>query len=185
MTTVVPPLRVVEFFSGIGGWHSALNRMDGARPVDVVAAYEVNTVANTVYEYVYSKPKPSSQSIDTLTVKALDGLRADVWCMSPPCQPFTRQHAPATENDPRTKVPTCFCILQCCAFTLLRPSRRLQAFTHLCGVLRQMASPPRYVAVENVVGFETSSSCRLLLDVFDGAGYDYRQVQASMRWRDL
>ena len=107
-TAVAPPLRVIEFFSGIGGWHSALNRLDGhgavAPVVDVVAAYDVNTVANAVYEHVYSKPKPSSQSIDSLTVKALDGLRADVWCMSPPCQPFTRQHAPAIENDPRSKV---------------------------------------------------------------------------------
>ena len=40
-----------------------------------------------------------------------------------------------------------------------------------------MVCPPRYVAVENVVGFETSASCRLLLDVFEAAGYDYRQVR--------
>jgi hypothetical protein len=33
-----------------------------------------------------------------------------------------------------------------------------------------MASPPTYVAVENVIGFETSSSCQMLLDVFDLCG---------------
>lgn len=140
-STTVPKLKVIEFFSGIGGWHSALNHLPHF-PSEVIAAYDVNPMSNAVYEHVYGL-KPSSQSIESLSVKSLDALSADIWCMSPPCQPYTRQH-PTTEDDPRAK-----------------------AFTKLCHVLQHMASPPTYVAVENVIGFETSTSCQMLLDVFD------------------
>ena len=143
-SNTVQKLRVVEFFSGIGGWHSALNHLS-LFPSEVVAAYDVNPMSNAVYEHVYAL-KPSSQSIESLTVKSLEDLSADLWCMSPPCQPYTRQH-PTTEDDPRAK-----------------------ALTHLCHVLQQMTCPPTYVAVENVIGFETSSSCKMLLDVFDLSG---------------
>ena len=41
------PLRVVEFFSGIGGWRCALNYSEV--PFTVVEAFDINPAANVVY----------------------------------------------------------------------------------------------------------------------------------------
>jgi hypothetical protein len=133
-------LRVVEFFSGIGGWASALQlQKDLIVDFHVVAAYDVNSVSNEVYEFNHNH-KPSSSSIESLTVKVLDSLEADIWVMSPPCQPYTRQHPP-TENDLRNN-----------------------ALLNLISTLKKLKKPPTYLALENVIGFEESASCSTLLD---------------------
>lgn len=61
------------------GWTSALKlQKDLSVDFDIVAAYDVNVVSNEVYEYNHSK-KPSSSSIESLSVKILDTLKADIW----------------------------------------------------------------------------------------------------------
>lgn len=75
--------------------------------------------------------------------------------MSPPCQPYTRQH-PATENDPRSN-----------------------ALLHLIKSITKLKNPPRYLALENVIGFEESPACKTLLDTLEGMGYDLRQFALS------
>jgi len=81
-------MRVVEFYSGIGGMHQSLS-LSGAEAT-VVAAFEINPNANTLYEHNFSL-KPLQQSIDCLSASQLDSYSADVWLLSPPCQPYTRQ----------------------------------------------------------------------------------------------
>ena len=75
--------------------------------------------------------------------------------MSPPCQPYTRQH-PATENDPRSN-----------------------ALLHLIKSITKLKNPPRYLALENVIGFEESPACKTLLDTLEGMGYNFRQFALS------
>lgn len=75
--------------------------------------------------------------------------------MSPPCQPYTRQH-PATENDPRSN-----------------------ALLHLIKSIKKLKNPPRYLALENVIGFEESPACTILLDTLDGMGYNFKQFALS------
>lgn len=75
--------------------------------------------------------------------------------MSPPCQPYTRQH-PATENDPRSN-----------------------ALLHLIKSITKLKKPPRYLALENVIGFEESPACKTLLDTLEGIGYNFRQFALS------
>jgi site-specific DNA-cytosine methylase len=75
--------------------------------------------------------------------------------MSPPCQPYTRQH-PATENDPRSN-----------------------ALLHLIKSITRLKNPPRYLALENVIGFEESPACKTLLDTLEGMGYNFRQFALS------
>lgn len=88
------PLRCVEFFAGLGGYSCAL-RQSGAGDavrlprVEVVAAYEVDRVCCDVFEHNHSQ-RPSNQSIETLDATTLSSHRADLWVLSPPCQPFTR-----------------------------------------------------------------------------------------------
>lgn len=75
--------------------------------------------------------------------------------MSPPCQPFTRQH-PATENDPRSN-----------------------ALMHLIKSIQKLKKPPKYLALENVIGFEESPTCVALLDSLESTGYNFMQFDLT------
>ena len=75
--------------------------------------------------------------------------------MSPPCQPYTRQH-PTTENDPRSN-----------------------ALNHLIKMLLKLKNPPKYFALENVIGFENSPICKNLLKSLELIGYNYMQFALS------
>lgn len=79
MESVAPSgeLKVAEFFSGIGGWSSAFSLQSNLEFL-VVAAYDVNIVSNLVYKHVYGHT-PSSTSIESLSVKTLEALGADIW----------------------------------------------------------------------------------------------------------
>ena len=46
MATDPPTLRVIEFYSGMGGMHMALSSLALRIPVEVVAAFDINTTAN-------------------------------------------------------------------------------------------------------------------------------------------
>jgi site-specific DNA-cytosine methylase len=84
----VRPLRVLEFYSGIGGMRYAL-KMAGVH-ADVVEAFEINEIANDVYEHNFGH-RPNQGNIQRLTVQQLDAYKAHSWLLSPPCQPYTRQ----------------------------------------------------------------------------------------------
>lgn len=144
-------LTAIEFFSGIGGWSSALRNIGFS--CRVVQAYDINTAANEVYEANYHH-KPSGKSILNLTSTLLDKLSAKIWMMSPPCQPFTRNNTTDSRdvNDNRS-----------------------EPFLHLVDILSKMQNPPVYLALENVIGFESSDCCQRFLDVLDQRDYTYQQ----------
>ncbi len=148
-------MRVLELYSGIGGWSSALS-LRGIEHT-VVAAFDINTVANDVYAYNYGR-KPSAKSLETVTVDYLNKLNADIWVMSPPCQPFTRNNE--TENrdnkDPRSR-----------------------SFLHLIEQLQNLENPPKYIALENVVGFERSYCCELFIQAIRSMGYSLLQFHLT------
>jgi tRNA (cytosine38-C5)-methyltransferase len=85
-------MKVIEFFSGIGGLHYGLEEawisMSKMPDELQVYAFDINTIANSVYEYNFGT-KPSTKGIDSLTVEELDSLNATCYLLSPPCQPFT------------------------------------------------------------------------------------------------
>ena len=91
------PLRVCEFYSGIGGWRYALDRAT-AQTTDVMLAVDASTTCNAIYEHNFGQ-RPSQKRVETLTAKDVGG--ADGWLLSPPCQPYTRQHAMTDTEDPR------------------------------------------------------------------------------------
>uniref|UniRef100_A0A8C7EJD5 tRNA aspartic acid methyltransferase 1 n=1 Tax=Neovison vison TaxID=452646 RepID=A0A8C7EJD5_NEOVI len=59
------PLRVLELYSGIGGMHQALR--ESCIPAQVVAAIDVNTVANEVYKYNFPHTQLLAKTIEVLT----------------------------------------------------------------------------------------------------------------------
>uniref|UniRef100_A0A2I2YU23 tRNA aspartic acid methyltransferase 1 n=1 Tax=Gorilla gorilla gorilla TaxID=9595 RepID=A0A2I2YU23_GORGO len=56
------PLRVLELYSGVGGMHHALR--ESCIPAQVVAAIDVNTVANEVYKYNFPNTQLLAKTIE-------------------------------------------------------------------------------------------------------------------------
>ncbi|TKS88114.1 tRNA (cytosine(38)-C(5))-methyltransferase [Collichthys lucidus] len=81
-------LRVLELYSGIGGMHYALNK--SGIPVQVVAAIDINTVANQIYRHNFPDTPLWNKTIEGITLDDFNALSFDMILMSPPCQPFTR-----------------------------------------------------------------------------------------------
>lgn len=160
-------LTALEFYSGIGGWSAAAS-LATALPfqwasstvsvsVEVKAAFDINPVANDVYLLNHGL-KPNHRSLEHIAVKNLDAHRADLWMMSPPCQPFTRNNDTAVRDkvDPRTA-----------------------SFVHLQELLQQMQHQPRLIFLENVVGFESSEICQEFLQRLSALHYQAQQFHLS------
>ncbi|XP_065901173.1 tRNA (cytosine(38)-C(5))-methyltransferase-like [Dysidea avara] len=144
------PLRVLEFYSGIGGLHYAL--MSSGVEASVVAAFDINTSANHVYRSNFPRTPLCQRNICGLTVEYIEQLRGDVFLMSPPCQPFTRQGNKADDKDNRTN-----------------------SFLHLLDVLLKLVHKPGHVLIENVQGFEVSATRDHLITVLMKCRYTYQE----------
>ncbi len=77
-------MRVLELFSGLGGWRCALRDRG-----NVLAAYDVSEAANATYALNHGQ-EPRARELATWPARELTDLGADTWLMSPPCQPFCR-----------------------------------------------------------------------------------------------
>ncbi|XP_023078986.1 tRNA (cytosine(38)-C(5))-methyltransferase isoform X3 [Piliocolobus tephrosceles] len=124
------PLRVLELYSGVGGMHHALR--ESCIPAQVVAAIDVNTVANEVYKYNFPHTQLLAKTIEGITLEEFDRLSFDMILMSPPCQPFTR-----------------------------------------------LQKLPKYILLENVKGFEVSSTRDLLIQTIQNCGFQYQEFLLS------
>ena len=143
-------LKVLEFYSGIGGMHYAM--MSSGVDAEVVAAFDINTTANHVYRANFPSTQLCQRNINGLTLSYIEQLKADVFLMSPPCQPFTRQGHRADDKDNRTS-----------------------SFIHLLDVLSGLSHKPSYILIENVQGFESSSTREHLLKVLTSCDYSYQE----------
>nr|XP_037839300.1 tRNA (cytosine(38)-C(5))-methyltransferase isoform X3 [Chlorocebus sabaeus] len=123
-------LRVLELYSGVGGMHHALR--ESRIPAQVVAAIDVNTVANEVYKYNFPHTQLLAKTIEGITLEEFDRLSFDMILMSPPCQPFTR-----------------------------------------------LQKLPKYILLENVKGFEVSSTRDLLIQTIENCGFQYQEFLLS------
>lgn len=144
-------LRVCEMYCGVGVMHEALRR---ARPrATVCEAYDLNPNACDVYEMNWGK-RPSQKNLTSVPAGALEKLRADVWAMSPPCQPFTRQGLKLDVEDGRA-----------------------ESFMRLVDEMEKMeaSARPKYVFVENVVGFETSRMRDVLREALSSMAFHMQE----------
>lgn len=76
--------RVLEFFSGLGGWRYALEGYGS-----VAAAFDISPAANATYALNHGDP-PHARELASISLDRLLPFDADTWVMSPPCQPFCR-----------------------------------------------------------------------------------------------
>nr|XP_034985863.1 tRNA (cytosine(38)-C(5))-methyltransferase isoform X1 [Zootoca vivipara] len=148
------PLHVLELYSGIGGMHQALKA--SRIPAKIVAAVDVNTVANEVYIHNFPATPLWPKTIEGISLKDFDRLSFDMILMSPPCQPFTRIGRQGDVSDPRTR-----------------------SFLYILDILPRLAKLPKYLLLENVKGFETSSARDELLRTLEKCGFTYQEFLLS------
>ncbi|KAK7064817.1 Cytosine(38)-C(5)-methyltransferase [Favolaschia claudopus] len=146
-------MRALEFYSGIGGLHLALSRSNLPIPVTVIHAFDWDQNACDVYSANFGSGISSKTDISTLNAAYLASLKAELWLLSPACQPYTVLNPSAKgELDPRAK-----------------------SFLHLVqNVLPELVrldAHPTHFLVENVGGFETSSTRDLLISTLRDLGY--------------
>ncbi|PWA85535.1 DNA methyltransferase-2 [Artemisia annua] len=135
------PWRVLEFYSGIGGMrYSAMKAGVNAKMVE---AFDINDLANDVYQHNFAH-RPFQGNIQTLTAADLDRYQANVWLLSPPCQPYTRQGLQKQSADARAS-----------------------SFLTILDIIPQLVLPPVMIFVENVVGFETSDTHQMMVKLLE------------------
>lgn len=114
----------------------------------ILQAFDVNENANLTYAANFAHA-PCTTSIEHLQVGDLDKYKqANVWVMSPPCQPYTLN---GSEKD-----------LQ---------DERAASFVHLLKLLPQVQCKPSYLLLENVKNFECSKARDLLVQTCAALGY--------------
>lgn len=133
-------IRVLELYCGIGGCAAAFGQ--AAR---TVAAVDQNRLALEVYRRNFAHPTVAAL-FESIPEERLRRWDADLWWLSPPCQPYTRRGLRRGLDDPRAA-----------SFPVL--------------LERLAAIRPRYLALENVPGFARSEARDRLLATLEAAGY--------------
>ncbi|NWS83948.1 TRDMT methyltransferase, partial [Toxostoma redivivum] len=123
---------------------------------EVVAAVDVNTLANDVYKYNFPSTPLWAKTIEGITLKEFDRLSFDMILMSPPCQPFTRIGLQGDVSDPRTR-----------------------SFLYILDILPRLQKLPKYLLLENVKGFESSCARSELLQTLVTCGFKYQEFLLS------
>ncbi len=129
-------IKALELFSGIGAFAEAAKKNN----VNVIAAFDQDPRANETYALNHGL-KPNSRNLDTITSKELPA--ADLWWMSPPCQPYSVRGNQKGLNDPRSR-----------------------SFSNLMGILKDHR--PRVFMLENVSGFLNSDGHQMAMKNLQG-----------------
>lgn len=116
----------------------------------VVAAVEINPVANSIYQHNFPYTQLIEANIEGLTADDINKLDVNTILMSPPCQPFTRNGLQKDVNDPRTA-----------------------SFVHLLELLPQLDIDN--ILIENVKGFETSQMREMLIKALLKCDFCYQE----------
>nr|CAD7407720.1 unnamed protein product [Timema poppensis] len=124
--------------------------------VEVVAAADINTLANHVYRHNFPGTRLIQRNIQSLTVQEVDDMTVEMIVMSPPCQPFTRVGLKKDVSDVRT------CSL-----------------LHVLALLPDLKDSFRYLLVENVRGFESSQARDHLVSTLDSIDFSYQEFMLS------
>ncbi|KAH9985762.1 S-adenosyl-L-methionine-dependent methyltransferase [Russula vinacea] len=152
------PFRALEFYCGIGGLHYALSRSGVRNSATVVRAFDWDQLACAVYTTNHGPGIAHRVDIGTLDADVLEPLNADLWLLSPACQPYTVLNPQAKgAADPRA-----------------------QSFLHLIEdvlpALAERGAAPARLLVENVAGFEASTTRARVLAVLVKLGFVTREL---------
>ncbi|KAH9981611.1 S-adenosyl-L-methionine-dependent methyltransferase [Russula compacta] len=151
-------IRALEFYCGIGGLHCALSKSSLGANAAVVRAFDWDQIACAVYTANHGPGIAHRVDIGTLDEAALEPLNANLWVLSPACQPYTVLNPQAKgAADPRA-----------------------QSFLHLIEdvlpALAERGAAPTRLLVENVAGFEASTTRARMLLILTRLGFVTREL---------
>lgn len=134
-------MRILELFCGLGGAAVVL-----APRGEIVAAIDLSPSALAVYRHNFPDHETLVRLLEGMPAADLAAFAADLWWLSPPCQPFTVRGRRRDADDPRAR-------------PFLAVIDRLEEIR------------PTYVALENVPGFRGSRVHAKLRETLGRAGY--------------
>lgn len=140
-------MRCLELYCGIGGFAVAAQRLGW----DVEVAIDIDQRAAEIYRRNFEHTH-AIRTIESLSARWLAEVGAELWWMSPPCQPFTRRGRHRDDQDPRT-----------------------HSFLHLLQCLEDAG--PSHLALENVPEFRTSRTASRLRAVLEKIGYQWQEIE--------
>ncbi|KAB1253789.1 tRNA -methyltransferase [Camelus dromedarius] len=143
-------------------------------PAQVVAAVDVNTVANEVYKYSFPHTQLLAKTIEGITLEEFDRLSFNMILMSPPCQPFTRYRLELIHAAFRYRV-----LRLSFAMTLGVTADFVNSMVATKVRDRELQKLPKYILLENVKGFEVSSARDLLIQTIENCGFQYQEFLLS------
>mmetsp|Transcript_1911 Transcript_1911/g.5761 ORF Transcript_1911/g.5761 Transcript_1911/m.5761 type:complete len:323 (+) Transcript_1911:55-1023(+) len=153
----MPNLSVLEFFHGIGGLRVGLENaaedLGGNIHCDVLAAFDISSLCAETYDLNFGPGRTVQKDVKSLSDSFFARSPADLWIMSPPCQPYTVRGKELDTRDPR-------------AAGLLRLMAYLESAA---------ASLPRGILLENVPGFVSSGSLAQVRQVLLSRGYQLQE----------
>lgn len=159
-------VRMIEFFSGIGGMRlgvqDAIKKHSSSSSVLFKSchAFEISNHANEVYRYNFDQNESISKEftvqtklVEQLKPKDLDG-KADLWTMSPPCQPFTSTRlAKQLDSD----------------------DKRCNGLKGIISILNNIQKKPKWILLENVKGFIGSKMLQEWYHCLETNGYSWQE----------
>ena len=164
-------LTVIEFFSGIGGFRLSLPDKIRERQIKKIIAIDCNDTVCDVYDHNFHKHK-TTETFDgisesemrrvliaqgSVNVEDVDNI-ADIWTMSPPCQPYTKTRGARGLDD---------------------GDNRSRGMSHIITLLDSTMFRPRLIVLENVAGFHNSNMLGSLKTALRRCGYAWREYLLS------
>lgn len=136
------PIRALELFAGIGGFGAAV----GAS-AQVVCAIDLSD--HVLGVITHNAPHVLTRQLNLEFIRAAELARhnAELWWMSPPCQPYTVRGLQRDLED-----------------------RRANSLLHMLELIAQVG--PTHLAMENVQGFWDSTARQRVLSLLDTQGYE-------------
>jgi DNA (cytosine-5)-methyltransferase 1 len=139
-------VRALELFCGIGGFAAAV----AGSGTQVVGALDHDSTAIATHRLNFPEHGAEKKDLERISADDLASYGADLWWLSPPCQPFSIRGARRDLNDPRAR-------------SLVRLMALLAGFPD--------ALLPDYMALENVEGFAQSQARERLFAILTSRGY--------------
>ena len=144
-------MRTLELFCGIGGLAAALSGTEGR----VVCAMDHDPAVLATYRVNHPEHQAVRVDLSRVTPWELATPAADLWWLSPPCQPYSVRGNRRDLDDPRAA-----------------------SLGRILEVLERLPDGklPPSLALENVPGFLDSQARERLVAVLSGRGYDLREL---------
>ncbi len=145
-TATTGTIRALELFCGIGGFAAAVAGWN----VQVVGALDQSAEALAVYRSNFPEHPAKQVDLERVSAWELTNFSADLWWLSPPCQPYCERGVRRDLAD-----------------------HRARSLVRILEILARMPADrlPRHLALENVAGFVGSQAHDRLTGLLAERGY--------------